>query len=436
MSRGPQEVRHWFQSSASLLGPGILVAATGVGAGDLMTASIVGSESGVMILWAVVLGAVLKLAVTDGIARWQMATSTTLLEGWVEQIGRWLQVVFVAYLLVWSLVVGGALVTACGVATSSVWIRLGLPVPSDGEQGIFHLKIAGGVVHSLLGIVLVWWGGYRLFERVMSVCVAMMFVTVVATTVMIGPDWSAAAGGLLVPKIPESGFAHVLALVGGVGGTVTVLCYGYWIREERREGLAGYRACRVDLAVAYTLTAVFGICMVLIGSRIELQGKGAVLAAQLAQELSHSLEAGGATASWLFLIGFWGAVFSSLLGVWQGIPYLFADFLTLRSARDKQDGAPIDLTKSWAYRSYLLAMGSVPLVLLFTSVRPLQIANAVLGACFMPLLALTLLLLNNNGRLVGDQFRNGWFINAVLVFTVLLFTTAGAIELYRLVVDF
>lgn len=435
MPSGPQVVRHRLLRAATLLGPGILVAATGVGAGDLMTASIVGSESGVMILWAVVLGAVLKLAVTEGIARWQMATSTTLLEGWIEQLGRWIQVVFMAYLLVWSLVVGGALVTACGVAISSVWVRLGLAVPGDGEQGLLHLKIVGGIGHSLLGIVLVWWGGYRLFERVMSVCVAMMFVTVVATTVMIGPDWGAAAGGLLVPRIPKAGFAHVLALVGGVGGTVTVLCYGYWIREERREGSAGYRICRVDLAVAYTLTAVFGICMVLIGSRIELQGKGAALAAQLAQELSQSLGAGGPVASWLFLIGFWGAVFSSLLGVWQGVPYLFSDFLTLRSGRSNQHAKSVELTKSWAYRGYLLAMGVIPLVLLVTSVRPLQIANAVLGACFMPLLALTLLLLNNNRRLVGDEFRNGWLTNTVLVFTVVLFTTAGVIELSRLAMD-
>jgi len=37
--------------------PGILVAATGVGAGDLLTASIGGSEAGLVILWAAVVGA-------------------------------------------------------------------------------------------------------------------------------------------------------------------------------------------------------------------------------------------------------------------------------------------------------------------------------------------------------------------------------------------
>ncbi len=40
----------------SILGPGILVAATGVGAGDLATAAFTGSRLGLACLWAVVLG--------------------------------------------------------------------------------------------------------------------------------------------------------------------------------------------------------------------------------------------------------------------------------------------------------------------------------------------------------------------------------------------
>ncbi|MBC8146017.1 MAG: iron transporter, partial [bacterium] len=44
----------------SRFGPGILIAATGVGAGDLITASLAGSDVGLVVVWAVVLGALLK----------------------------------------------------------------------------------------------------------------------------------------------------------------------------------------------------------------------------------------------------------------------------------------------------------------------------------------------------------------------------------------
>ena len=61
------------------IGPGILVAATGVGAGDLATATFTGTKLGTAILWAVVVGAVLKYVLNEGLTRWQLATGTTLI---------------------------------------------------------------------------------------------------------------------------------------------------------------------------------------------------------------------------------------------------------------------------------------------------------------------------------------------------------------------
>ena len=50
--------------------------------------------------------------VGEGLARWQLATGTTLLEGWVERLGRWVSWYFLAYLVLWSFIVGGALIGA------------------------------------------------------------------------------------------------------------------------------------------------------------------------------------------------------------------------------------------------------------------------------------------------------------------------------------
>ncbi len=42
----------------------MLIAATGVGAGDLATAGLAGSKLGLAVLWAVLLGAMLKFVLT------------------------------------------------------------------------------------------------------------------------------------------------------------------------------------------------------------------------------------------------------------------------------------------------------------------------------------------------------------------------------------
>ena len=97
--------------------------------------------------------------------------------------------------------------------------------------------------------------------------------------------------------------------------------------EEGRTGEEGLRACRFDLVLSYTVIGVFGLAVVIIGSRTSVHGQGNELALLLADQLATHL---GQSGKWIFLVGFWAAVFSALLGVWQSLPYLFTDFLLLR----------------------------------------------------------------------------------------------------------
>lgn len=399
----------WF----SIIAPGILLAATGVGAGDLLTASLAGSEVGLSLLWAVLAGCVLKWTLSEGVARWQMATGTTVLEGWIWRLGNWIQWVFIAYLGLFTLVVGGALMSACGVAASGFFL-LGEPATS---------KIIWGALHSLAGYVLVRYGSFRLFEWLMSAFIGIMFVTVILTAVLIQPDWTAVARGL-IPSIPATGDAQwLLAVMGGVGGTVTLLSYGYWIREKGRHGLGDVRICRLDLTAGYVVTALFGLAVMIIGSRVEITNQGATLALDLAQQLGLIL---GAPGRWLFLAGFWGAVFSSLLGVWQSLPYLFADFMNLRSRAAPGPSREHDLGATKAYRGFLLAIATVPLIFLLSPVRQIQLAFGIVGALFLPLLALTLLILNNRRSWIGSDFLTPWPQNLVLALSLAFFAWLGA----------
>jgi len=353
--------------------PGILVAATGVGAGDLATASFAGSHLGTTILWAVILGSIFKLVLTEGLTRWQLVTGKTFLEGMATHVGPVFGWVFLPYLLLWSFFVGSALISACGVTLHAIF-----PVFDDASQA----KIVFGIASSLLGLAMVLLGGFRLFEKVMAVCIGLMFITVVLTAAILWPGWGEVVRGLLLPSIPQAegkGITWTVALIGGVGGTLTILCYGYWIREKGRNSVNDIKVCRIDLSVAYLLTAIFGVAMVIIGSTVELDGKGAGLLVVLAAKLQEPL---GEFARWVFLIGAFGAVFSSLLGVWQAIPYLFADLWRL-FFRQSENSA-ISVT-AWPYRLYLLAIALVPMIGLLMSFQEVQKLYAIIGAAFLPL---------------------------------------------------
>ena len=392
----------WFM----LLGPGLLIAATGVGAGDLATASFSGSHLGLAVLWAVVVGGILKYVLTEGLARWQLATGISFLEGLAQQSGLIFGWLFLPYLFLWSFFVGAALMSASGATLHALF-----PFFESASDG----KIFFGVISSLCGLVLVLLGGFKLFEKMMSLCIGLMFVTVLVTAGMLWPGWQAVVTGLLIPSIPDAqgmGVTWTLALIGGVGGTLTILCYGYWIREKGRDSTDDIKFCRIDLALGYAMTIVFGLAMVIIGSQVEIDGKGAGLLVNLSNKLAEAL---GPVGYWLFLIGAFGAVFSSLLGVWQAVPYLFADVWRLTFS--KQEPSKTIDTSSLPYRGYLIALSLIPMLGLLMSFKEAQKLYALVGAAFMPILALALLWMNRPKYL-------GRYANSGLV-TVLLLCTLG-----------
>lgn len=410
---------HKRRSLIALVGPGVMLAASGVGAGDLAGGAFAGIKLGTVVLWAVVCGAAFKFVVTEGLARWQLATGTTLLEGAVLRLGRPVQWGFLVYLFVWTFGVGTSLISACGVAAHALF-----PVFDDPVRG----KIVWGIVHSLIGLAMVWWGTFRFFERLMGALVAIMVIVVLVTGWMVKPNWSAVSHGLLIPTIPDQpeAVAWTLALMGGVGGTLTVLCYGYWIREEERTGTEDLTLCRIDLGMSYAVMALFGIAMVIIATGVTLEGSGAKLLVELADRLQQSL---GRTARQLFLIGAWAAVFSSLVGVWQSVPYLFADFWQLFRRRGKLDAenfhpAPVD-KRGWDYRGYLLALALVPMIGLQYNFQLVQKANSVFGALVMPMLAAALLVMNGRSDWIGANNRNRWWTTAALIGILIFFAVVG-----------
>lgn len=408
-----------------LIGPGLMLAATGVGAGDLAGGAFAGMKLGTAVLWAVVVGAFFKFVITEGLARWQLATGTTLLEGSVLYLGRVVQWVFLIYLLVWSFGVGSALISVCGVAAHALF-----PVFDDPVMA----KVSFGIIHSLVGLGLVWVGSFRFLERTMTILVGIMIVVVLVTGVLIGADWSAVTSGLLIPRVPatEGGVAWTLALMGGVGGTLTVLCYGYWMQEENRTDPGFLKTCRIDLGFSYFLMALFGIAMVVIADGMVLSGKGATLIIDLADRLGDKM---GSTARLIFLAGTWAAVFSSLLGVWQAVPYLFADFWHLFRSKGLKPGnfKPFKVdTKGKTYRIYLVLLALIPLLGLRYDFQLVQKLNAVFGALVMPMVALALLILNGKASWVGNDHKNRWWTTATLIGIVIFFGWVGGPKLISL----
>lgn len=296
-----------------LAGPGLVVAATGIGSGDVVSATVGGARYGVVLLWAIAAGAFFKFVLQEGIARWQLATGKTAVEGWAEDLPAWVKWYFGIYLVIWTVSVSASLTNATG---------LGMANLTNGAIP----QSWGAVAHSLIGGMVVLLGGYTSFEKLMKILVGIMGFSILFCAIFMLGQPLPALQGLLIPTIPEGSGTYVLSLIGGVGGSITMLSYNYWMREENMRGSGFLSFVRGDIAIAYLFTAIFGGSIMLIANdAFFVQGQAltnAQAVPKMAEALGNVLGTFGRIA---FSVGFWAAVFASLLGVWQSVPYLYAD---------------------------------------------------------------------------------------------------------------
>lgn len=401
------------------IGPGFIAAATGVGVGDLAASLVAGSRYGLALLWAVVLGTIVKLALAEGVGRWHLAAETTLLRGW-RTLGSWTMVYFGIYIVVWGFSYGAAV-----MAATALPLRALIPaVPFD----------VWAIGSGLIGFVLMWFGRYKVLERLMTVLVGVMFVTVVGTAILVLPDVPAILSGL-VPRLPDGSLIYALGLIGGVGGTITLAAYGYWVREKGWRTREWLGVMRIDVTTAFVLTGIFVVSILIVGADmlyaagLEIEGEQGLLT--LGEQLDERF---GGWARVLFLVGFWATSFTSLLGVWNGVSLFFADFVhTLRGDRDGDAVHEGTDERSPYYRAYVAWLTFPPMILLMFD-RPiaLVIAYAVLGALFMPFLAGTLLALLNSKTRVPKEFRNGWLSNGLLILALALFAALLVVKIIDL----
>ncbi|MFE3475180.1 MULTISPECIES: Nramp family divalent metal transporter [unclassified Streptomyces] len=402
------------KSSWKYIGPGIVVAATGVGAGDLVATLIAGSKFGYTLLWAAVIGCLVKISLAEAAGRWHLATGRTLFDGW-RSLGAWTTVYFAVYVVVWGLIYG-----ATAMSSSALPIVALYP---DGPGLKFWAIVTG-----LIGLAFVWFNRYAVFEKVMTVLVGIMFVVVVYVAARVVPDVGASFAGL-VPVLPDGSLLYSLGLIGGVGGTITMAAYGYWVNAKGWSNSSWMRVMRLDNRVAYITTGIFVVAMLVVGAELLHASQIALTSGDRGLvDLGKVLEDrfGGATAT-LFLVGFFATSFSSLIGVWHGVSLMFADFVERFRApagEEKAHAGPevVDRQqRSVPFRAYLLWLTFPPMALLWLD-EPfgLVIAYGVLGAFFMPFLALTLLWLLNSSR-TPREWRNGWVSNGMLALAGLLF---------------
>ena len=257
------------------LGPGMIVAGSVVGSGELIATTKVGGQSGFWLLWLILIGCAIKVFTQVEFGRFSLATGKTTLEGLNELPGPrmgshvvlWLwcvQALFLLGLLSGILgALGHALTTALPLTDGgSEWVAL------QGERVRWSLAGAGGVapdvpeapldIHlwALVVVLLTTWllvvGRFKLVQNLSTVLVCTFTAVTVGTVVLLqgNPEWAVTADELkqgLSFKLPpgdEGSLGTALAAFGMIGiGASELVMYPYWCQEK---GYARWTGPRED----------------------------------------------------------------------------------------------------------------------------------------------------------------------------------------------
>ncbi len=378
------------------LGPGLIVAGSIVGSGELIVTTGLGAKAGFALLWLIVLGCVVKVFVQIELGRNAISQGVTTLQAMDGMPGPRARVSWLLWL--WVLMYASLFFQVAGIVGGVAQVL--------AEAGVRWSEGALSFAVAFSGAALLASGRYRWMERA-SIFMVFAFTacTLAAVGLLFWTPYAPRAQDLLDGfrfRLPEN-FVWAFAAFGITGvGASELIYYPYWCLEKgyaRRvgpnDGSAGWlerargwvRVLHVDAwtsLVVYTLTTA---AFYLLGASV-LHAKGlAVGDSELVSTLSHMYrETLGAGGLWVFLTGAFFVLFSTFFVATASNARLFADALSVfKIVRYSSDAARARVVRA--------ACAAFPVVnaLLFISFGTpvsLVLVGAVAQAVMLPLLAL------------------------------------------------
>ncbi|WP_394741114.1 NRAMP family divalent metal transporter [Natronococcus roseus] len=301
------------------LGPTWLAGAIAAGPATMVSLLVAGASFGYTLLWVVVLSAILGTFGQYLAMRLGLLTEAGIVAVVEDRLGSF-----------WAWVLVIDVVLAAGLAQLVIMKTLAdVSATIVGSAGIAALADPRlwGVTWAVILALGLAGGGYRVAELGAKLLVSLVVLAFVASAFVVPIDPAEAATGL-VPSMP-AGVGGAVVAAGVLGGAVhiTLLTMQSYTMRARgwTEGDRGI--ARFDVVSSMLVAfGIFSLAVFLVAASVL---PGVVDPATL-DEIQAAQALGpvaGEYATWLFLLGLWGAAVSTLGGNTIVPPYLLADKL-------------------------------------------------------------------------------------------------------------
>lgn len=392
-----------FLAYLKAFGPGIVVALSWVGTGDLIDNSVAGGNYGYALLWVMPLSLVFRFVFVNALGKYPLYNvqqDPSIVRGIARThpaLGWLMLVSFVLYthiLLAFTL---------SGVGVSLEGLFGGLPA--------FCWSVIGAV--SVFAVTLK--GAYRLIERTFKVVLAVMTLTFVVGIALVGISWGELVEGFAFELPPQQGLFDsglvASSLVLATLGSMANLFYPEFLREKGWITPAHRRVQQYDLLFGTVVVLFLGVAVWAMGAEVLHGGQGVSEAADIAGALGAAV---GPVGPYIFYLGLLGAAWTTVAGSLFALSKMVVEALhVVRPGRAERYGGSrtADPTYRWMIVWGLLAVvWSLPQAPGFVV---LVVVSHVLTSPFLLLIVIALIVMLNRRDIMGGH-TNSWRENVGL----------------------
>lgn len=379
------------------IGPGMILASSIVGSGELIATTTLGAQVGYAALWLVIFSCFIKPVIQGEMGRYTIASGQTGLEAFNSVPGpRW-KVNWIVW--AWAVMVAMTLLQV-GAMFGGVSQVMNLLLPWTPV----NLWV---IVFWIITLALLLGGGYERVEKIATIKVGLftMLTFLCALLLLRRPEyfsWAKLAEGFKF-RLPGEGLATAVAVFGitGVGAT-ELFMYPYWCIEKGYARYAGkrensktwqsrargwIRVMHVDILCSMVIYTTATLAFYLLGAGI-LKGMGLVPSAKdMIQVLSNIYtQILGPWSLWLFFVGAIATLYGTIFAATAAHSRVFADMFRLMGFFDAGDY----VTRVRYRQRFVVVLATIPAVLFLLVQSPVRmvVAGGVVQAMMLPIIAL------------------------------------------------
>ncbi len=413
------------------IGPGMILAASIVGSGELIATTTLGAQTGFAALWIILFSCFIKPIVQAELGRFVISTGETGLEAFDRVPGPRFKVNWIVW--VWALMV---LMTQfqVGAMFGGVAQVLNSLMPFLSVK-LWVLPIVAISLALLLG------GGYHRIESLAMVKVGFftMLTVLSAAMVMKSPEfrWSELFEGLW-PAMPSGGLLTAVAVFGMTGvGASEIFMYPYWCVEKGYARFTGPRSAgpawverargwirvmHVDVVFSMLVYTVATCAFYVLGAAV-LHPKGVVpdagtMIATLSELYTSTL---GEWALVLFYLGAVATLYGTIFAATAAHSRIYADMVRMMGGFERED---ISARNRWRDR-FIIVLTVIPVTLFYVFKNPVSmvVAGGLAQALTLPVICIGILYLRHKlqpAETAPNRWGTAWLWIASVLITALM----------------